>query len=677
MTKRPLGKYLHKKYKKLTLADSREPPPEGFVNCYDESNHAYLQCNHFKNDIQCDFYIAKYHLQKVPTVDPEAYPLKHQHYFGQPTLYDVTRRTDVQNQNQDDHQDQTQQNQGQQGQNPQIDPDVKAYFEDLKDCDKSIKDLNTMELAIMYLFASRSLPMDLVDDQLFRNVLIMAMHLGRKHIGTSNMSAVLDSHLPRRTSFQERFICVAKMHKDLWLKEFKKEESVGVAIDAGKLGKRSYLTSSIMCATSQLKPMPLETFPNFTGTKVAYEHALSHITDFLKRFYQIDVAGFVADNLRVQWSALASVLENAPEHLAIPCGCHTFHLCLNDARKLCPKFDKFCQNVELFSKIFSSKPVASRLGGGCPTVCLTRWTNLYDIASWIVFHVESIVDFLVSADVREVPEIHEHIEGIVKVLFVYAPSLVSFLTAFKLLSQKLESDNIMIAQVFPYTLSALISTQEVMHQDLQPFYDILKTQMDQRMYQTKHGYIQYALFVFTYIGREFHRMKNSQKREALELIKTKYNLMHCEQDCLKKANAILNHQKIKNLTSAELKRKFTDVISKTTGVPHYNQSSFAKINVYSLAVNDNNLAGQSSSNTSLAGQSSSNESLAGQSARNDGLADQAANLYAIKAIVLKMILTSQIMLMSIMKQRDSLLQKQKLCQSLQFSTPAQILFKQK
>lgn len=39
--------------------------------------------------------------------------------------------------------------------------------------------------------------MDLVDDQLFRNVLIMAMHLGRKHIGTSNMSAVLDSHLPR------------------------------------------------------------------------------------------------------------------------------------------------------------------------------------------------------------------------------------------------------------------------------------------------------------------------------------------------------------------------------------------------------------------------------------------------------------------------------------------------
>ena len=110
--KKTTWEILHKKYKKLTLADSREPPPEGFVNCYDESNHAYLQCNNFKNDIQCDFYIAKYHLQKVPTVDPEAYPLKHQHYFGQPTLYDVTRRTDVQNQNQDDHQDQTQQNQG-------------------------------------------------------------------------------------------------------------------------------------------------------------------------------------------------------------------------------------------------------------------------------------------------------------------------------------------------------------------------------------------------------------------------------------------------------------------------------------------------------------------------------------------------------------------------------------
>lgn len=79
----------------------------------------------------------------------------------------------------------------------------------------------------------------------------------------------------------------------------------------------------------------------------------------------------------------------------VPCSCHCINLAVSDF--LNGLGDPIECN-ETFSKVFQSKTISSRLKISCPKRCCTRWSNIYDICSWIISNYEEIEAFLSKSE---------------------------------------------------------------------------------------------------------------------------------------------------------------------------------------------------------------------------------------------------------------------------------------
>lgn len=96
--------------------------------------------------------------------------------------------------------------------------------------------------------------------------------------------------------------------------------------------------------------------------------------------------------------------------------------------------------IENFSHIFNSKSISSRLKSICPKRCLTRWSNVFDICSYIITHFDSLKKFfaykfnlILSPFQKKVKIVESCIKAVVK----WAPLLYITLLLFKILVNNL------------------------------------------------------------------------------------------------------------------------------------------------------------------------------------------------------------------------------------------------
>ena len=179
---------------------------------------------------------------------------------------------------------------------------------------------------------------------------------------------------------------------------FKKAHYVCLAIDAGMINGIPILDVTIANAFSSAKPLLYKSFKNFCGNMQGYIEAISLIINELKS-ENIIVSSIVGDNLPAQKSAFSHEPNsmqglNPGTPLAAPfwfsCICHSLALGLKDAINDHSALSEFAEMIKITSYIFRTKPFVAALGVVCPSFCCTRWTNLFDIAKWIISHCEDI-----------------------------------------------------------------------------------------------------------------------------------------------------------------------------------------------------------------------------------------------------------------------------------------------
>ena len=123
--------------------------------------------------------------------------------------------------------------------------------------------------------------------------------------------------------------------------------------------------------------------------------------------------------------------------IKVPCSCHCLNLAINDFMDSLENANK-C--IETFSIVFSSRPVTSRLKLSCPKRCLTRWSNIFEICSFIVINNEAIEKFLSNKNNIKLSSFHKSTEIILNCINAakyWAPMLTILLLPFKILSEKI------------------------------------------------------------------------------------------------------------------------------------------------------------------------------------------------------------------------------------------------
>lgn len=146
-----------------------------------------------------------------------------------------------------------------------------------QDYAKTVSQMTTLELATAALIAKRNLPIDIFEDEYYRNALKIAIELGQEN--KSHLpSAILDSNLKKTTTGRMNLIALSKVVKEMWLKEFR-HGIAGVTFDAGKIGPTPYLTASITDTTIDAKPLVFMNIKNFTGTTEGFENAIQRIKE--------------------------------------------------------------------------------------------------------------------------------------------------------------------------------------------------------------------------------------------------------------------------------------------------------------------------------------------------------------------------------------------------------------
>jgi hypothetical protein len=107
--------------------------------------------------------------------------------------------------------------------------------------------------------------------------------------------------------------------------------------------------------------------------------------------------------------------------------------------------------------MLNTKQMLARLKRSCPTRCMTRWTNIFDIAAWIIRHRELLNTLfedrsLYKLDILNSAEICQMCFDTMK---IHAPTLAMLLIVFKILSLKLENNRTSASCIYGYEMSAL------------------------------------------------------------------------------------------------------------------------------------------------------------------------------------------------------------------------------
>jgi hypothetical protein len=74
----------------------------------------------------------------------------------------------------------------------------------------------------------------------------------------------------------------------------------------------------------------------------------------------------------------------------IPCGCHCLALAIKDLRSNNEMMNRAMILLEIFSVLLNTNPILAILKGSGHSRCLTRCTNIYNIAALVVSHLDEL-----------------------------------------------------------------------------------------------------------------------------------------------------------------------------------------------------------------------------------------------------------------------------------------------
>ena len=384
-----------------------------------------------------------------------------------------------------------------------------------------INSLNSLQRSIIVYTGKTKTSINSISSKEFLLMIHEAIKYGQRYPRKEPFDIL---SLISRKSFTNSFITAAKYIKLKQIENFKNFQYVALCIDAGTLNKVSYMDIMIANSNSPLKPIPFKSIPHFQGTKKAYRQALNKAIKSVSKNGLI-LSGIVADNLKVQWSALNEILSEKKSLVAFACACHSLNLSLLDFKTNCGRIAESISNLEAFAHIFSSKPVTSRFGKVCPRFCPTRWTIYVDITSCIIQHAEEIAD-VVMKHLYQLDYVKDNIEIITDTLFRDAPLIHSILWPFKALSEKLESDHTSITDIYGFMFSSFhiahsfLNCNDELHELLNELIQFIKNRLE----KTKSGLMQYTLFLLTKEGRKFYHLLKTDPVAFIECISSNYNI---------------------------------------------------------------------------------------------------------------------------------------------------------
>ena len=175
------------------------------------------------------------------------------------------------------------------------------------------------------------------------------------------------------------------------------------------------------------------------------------------------IAGIVSDNLRVQVSSIHEVIEEKGFFFHIACGNHCIHNAIKDACLENEMLGAMVKELENFTNFMNRKDVLSQLQLAIPKRCLTRWTNVFDIAHYIVLHYAKISSFFNNKETYDLATFSDvdTLETVFNVLHHTCFILSIILFPFKIISEKLESDQSTCGYIFGYEYAALIKMTQI------------------------------------------------------------------------------------------------------------------------------------------------------------------------------------------------------------------------
>ena len=414
-------------------------------------------------------------------------------------------------------------------------PSIKTILTQIPAEKKPIEHSIQMTHALCKFAAGTNSSISLVVSKQMKDLLTAAITWGRQ-FPDADIEETFDAN---RKSFTKQFLCFADNLKDYQINFLEKYIYVSIQIDAGKLGSKNYFESTISNFYSKTSPVHFSSDEYFAGTTEAYKNSIINIINELTKQKKFIISAIVADNLRVQWSAMKDIQENLlndPEEksfLILPCSCHNISLGLNDSITTNPVLAEAQKSIIHFSSIFRKKSVTALFKKSCPEYCATRWNCIYDISEWIIKNFLRLDAFFHDPVIKLLPQLSD-VSSLVKTIYIEAPLIVTLFAPFKVISKIFEGDSIPMSNIFPYTLSAINKGRSISSfcAFTANVYKSIETAVSKRIFHNESSKFLYLMFIMTPIGRQF-------ETEILRC-KDTWDQIDCEEFCTKYFNVEIN-----------------------------------------------------------------------------------------------------------------------------------------
>ena len=304
---------------------------------------------------------------------------------------------------------------------------------------------NSTEKYVFEFAGRKNIPIKSMVSDEFYDLLKYFFELGKNN-GTKDFETLYPQI--SRKKFTDRFIIYSDFLKSKHLKNFKGYSCL--VCDGGKVGSDSLLNIVIINPhLDDSNAILFDSIYGFDGTCDSYIKVLSRSVLELSSI-GITITGIVNDNLKPQIMATdprePRSLQRCSEDtlfktiIRVPCQCHVVSLAMKDLTNTC-----FLENVEknlsVVVREFRKRKFKKWICAVCPSLCPTRWTNLYDVFSFLLKHFDRICTIMMTANPvvkKEVDKIRENLEP---VLFYSLKRLNPFLLLYQKLIHILESDN--------------------------------------------------------------------------------------------------------------------------------------------------------------------------------------------------------------------------------------------
>lgn len=349
-----------------------------------------------------------------------------------------------------------------------------------------------------------------------------------------------------RSTFTKRFIEYGLEKYQAMTNNFKKYKYNSLSIDAGKEGSKNYLDIILTNAIIPLKPILFQAIQLFDGSYNSYYRAIRDAILTLSAC-DICITGIVCDGLRVQKKAVDDLISYFNgTFVRIPCSCHCLQLSIKDflAHEL---LEDALKCIEIFSSTFNSKPVASKFKLVCPSRCLTRWNNIFDICEFVIKNFKKIEDFMSQNKYLNLSPFQKNdtiINSCIRACKIWSPLLYILFYPFKLLTEKLEGDNVTAGYIYGYSESAAIFLEQltIQYDFITDKANLLLSLIRERFDYTVSGHLLSVLFHLTPKGRRIYISKNDLSIDELKQLYSDLFPLERSQNLMDKAADIFTKQ---------------------------------------------------------------------------------------------------------------------------------------